>query len=357
VALGISILSITQIADAAFEIPTGFLSDRIGRKPVLFLGALARLLSLLCYAASQSYAVFVVGAALDGLALALFSGNNEALLYDSVNQIGEKDKYHSYLGKVKSMAYPSLMIASLLGGLVATISFPLIFWLSTIPQTLCVILALLITEPEQAKEDVDYSSKQFWQAMKLLYRNLQLKRLSLAEVFTQGIEEVLYQLQFLFYNMLWPVWAVGITRSIMSLAKFISFRYSGKIINRLGVTRVLILNTITTRVIHLLAIVHPTPISPMAMSSTGLLWGPVETSRNKLLQEQFTSGQRATMYSTLSLLGSIVAGVAGLAVGLISDNFGIIKTLLLLQLFFIPIIILYLRFHQSYKSDGRAAHT
>jgi MFS family permease len=351
VALGISIISIAQIAGAAFELPTGILSDKIGRKPVLILGALTRLVSLVCYAIAPEYWIFVVGAVFEGLALALFSGNNEALLYDTVNEIGEKQKYHTYLGQVKSMAYPSLLIASLLGGVVATISFPFVFWLSTIPQTICVFLAFMIVEPKRHSDEIDISNNSFRQALRLLYRNIQLRRLSMAEVFTQGIEEVLFQMQLLFYNMLWPVWAVGLTRSMMAFGKFISFRYSSLLIGRFGATTILVYNTLISRVIHIVSIVFPTIASPIFMTSTSLLWGTIEVSKNKLLQDQFSSTQRATMSSVLSFMGSIFAGLLGLIVGLVSDRIGIVPTLLILQLFFVPILMLYIKFGRSYKSE------
>jgi MFS family permease len=350
VALGISIISITQIADAVFEIPTGFMSDKIGRKQTLFLGALAKFFSLLCYAAGQSYLVFVLGSIFDGFALSLFSGNNEALLYDSVEQVGEKDRYHTYLGKIKSMAYPSLLIASLIGGVLATISLSLLFWLSIIPQIICLIIALLIVEPKThvMKSEEDYHD--FRSALKLLYKNPELRKLSIAEILTQGIEDVIFQMQILFYNLLWPIWAVGLTRSVMAIGKFTSLRFSGKLIDKFSATKILVFNTVATRVIHLFSILFPSLISPLAMSSTSFLWGPIEVSRNKLLQEQFTSKQRATMYSVLSLIGSAFAGILGITVGLITDKLGIIPTLLTLQLFFIPIIILYIQSHKAKRS-------
>ncbi len=66
------------------------LSDRIGRKYTVVLGAIAKLVSLVCYASGQSYAVFVSGAIFDGLSLAFHSGNNDALLYDTVGELGEE---------------------------------------------------------------------------------------------------------------------------------------------------------------------------------------------------------------------------------------------------------------------------
>ncbi|GHO72032.1 hypothetical protein KSC_109240 [Ktedonobacter sp. SOSP1-52] len=41
-ALGLSLFSITQLAQAMCEIPTGMYSNRVGRKLCLIIGALAR---------------------------------------------------------------------------------------------------------------------------------------------------------------------------------------------------------------------------------------------------------------------------------------------------------------------------
>lgn len=349
-ALGISIFSIVQVSTALFEIPTGVLSDKVGRKSTVLYGALIRVVSLVCYAMGQSYFIFVVGAIFEGVSVAFFSGNNDALLFDTVSETGEKDKYHEFLGKTKSMLYPSLMIASLLGGVIASISFPLVFWLSLIPQTICVVLALKLVEPEKQEAAVESVYTQLREAFKLLYTNIQLRRLSIGEILKTSIEEILFNFQVLFYNTLWPLWAVGLTRSIMAVTKFVSFRYSGKVITRFTAIKSLIFNDIVTRVIHIFAIIFPSIFSPIVMCSTGLLWGISNVSKNKLLQEQFTNKQRATMSSVISFLGNLLAGVVAICIGAFSDRIGLVNTLLVMQLFFIPIIFLYIQFSRSYRS-------
>jgi MFS family permease len=349
-ALGISVFSIVQVSTALFEIPTGVLSDRVGRKYTVLCGALVRGVSLLCYATGQSYAVFVIGAVFEGVALAFFSGNNDALLYDTLTETGKKDTYHEYLGKTKSMLYPSLMIASLLGGLIASVSFPLVFWLSLVPQFICVVLALQMVEPKKHFTEVESIATQLKGAFKLLYTNIQLRRLSVAEILKTSIEDILFNFQILFYNTLWPLWAVGLTRSIMAITKFVSFRYSGKVITRLTASRALILNDVVTRVIHILAILFPSILSPVVMCSTGLLWGVSNVAKNKLLQEQFTNKQRATMSSVISFFGNLLAGVVAVGIGAFSDKLGLINTLLVMQLFFIPIIFLYIQFRHATRN-------
>jgi MFS family permease len=49
-ALGMSIFSIASIADAVFEVPTGILSDMVGRKNTIVLGSLASIAYAVCYA-------------------------------------------------------------------------------------------------------------------------------------------------------------------------------------------------------------------------------------------------------------------------------------------------------------------
>ena len=181
----------------------------------------------------------------------------------------------------------------------------------------------------------------------MLYKNTQLRRLSSAEILKTSIEELIFQLQVLFYNTLWPIWAVGLTRSITAAGKFISFRISGQIINRFTAIKSMIVMDIVTRIFHLFALAFPSFLSPILMSSTGLFWGISNVSKNKLLQEQFTDKQRATMSSIISFIGNLLAGVIAILIGLLTDKIGLINTLLFMQLFFIPIIFSYFRYSRN----------
>lgn len=145
--LGISILSITQIADALFEVPTGMYSDRIGRKICIIAGSIAQVFAIVFYALGHFYAILATGAVLEGLSVALFSGNNDAFLYESLAAAGKEQQYHGYYGKVTSMLSFSAAISVVLGAIIAYWSFPLALWLSIVPQLICVFISFQFTEP------------------------------------------------------------------------------------------------------------------------------------------------------------------------------------------------------------------
>src|SRR5688572_6830492 len=98
-ALGMSIFAATRLAQSMLEVPTGIYSDKIGRKKTLVLGAVTGVFSLIFYAIGGTYLALLTGAIFEGLARAFYSGNNEALLHDTLAEMGQRERYAEYLGK------------------------------------------------------------------------------------------------------------------------------------------------------------------------------------------------------------------------------------------------------------------
>ena len=105
ITLGMSIFSIGMLSTAILEIPTGAISDKIGRKPTIIIGTVASFLYVLLYAIGNQYYILALGAIFEGLERALFSGNNEAFLYDTLKQLNKEEQYDKYLGKTNAMYY------------------------------------------------------------------------------------------------------------------------------------------------------------------------------------------------------------------------------------------------------------
>lgn len=102
-ATGLAVFSVQSISASVFEIPTGVWSDMMGRRKTMISGAFFGLLSLIFYALGGSFVVLACGAVMAGLAESLFSGNNNALLYDSLAQDKKESRYGEISGKVNSM--------------------------------------------------------------------------------------------------------------------------------------------------------------------------------------------------------------------------------------------------------------
>src|SRR5438046_688143 len=78
-ALGMSIFSAAMLSQSFFELPTGVLSDMIGRKKTVVYGAVASVFALIIYAIGGTYLALLTGAIFEGLSRSFYSGNNEAL--------------------------------------------------------------------------------------------------------------------------------------------------------------------------------------------------------------------------------------------------------------------------------------
>lgn len=82
-ALALGIFSIATITQSLSEIPTGIISDRVGRRVSMIISAFLILLSFLIFAVAGNYQssfLLVIGGLLWGISDSFMSGTDEALI-------------------------------------------------------------------------------------------------------------------------------------------------------------------------------------------------------------------------------------------------------------------------------------
>ena len=351
-ALGASIFSIIMLSSALLEIPTGVFSDLIGRKKTLVLGAFSTLMSVVFYAIGGSYFVLAVGASLEGLARAFYSGNNQSLLHDTLKESNNEKEYAEFFGKTSSAEQIGLAITAITGGVIAYWSFVWVMWLSVIPAVVGVIISLRVIEPKVLKSNSGNIYSHLGEAFRGFKRNKKLKMLSLSSIIGYGQGEAGFQFRSAFVETLWPVWAVGVAQALSNIGATLSFYFGGKLIKKFGALKLLIGGKIYALISNIVALIFPCAFSPAIMSSNSLFFGSGTTSKSALMQKEYTNEQRSTMASLNSLGGSMAFAIISFLLGLTADFLSPAKALLALQP--LAVISLYILW-RVFKKENRPA--
>jgi MFS family permease len=330
-ALGMSIFSVVMLSSAIFEVPTGVFSDLIGRKQTLVWGAVASLVSVLLYALAPTYLFLLAGAVIEGIARAFYSGNNESLLMDTLAETKDEEAYAENLGKTSAMFQWALAVSAIVGGLLAELSLPLVMWISVVPAIFGVLIALQIREPRIHKEATTNMFAHLKEAIRLFRKNDRLRTLSLADAISYAQGEAGYQFRAAFIQTLWPLWAIGLAKTLSNIGAAISFHFAGRIVRKHNALPVLLVGKLYSLGSNIVSTVIPTPVSPIILSSSSLFFGTGIVASSDLLQREYSAAQRATMTSLTSLLSSVAFAIVALGVGLAADGIGPARALLSLQ--------------------------
>lgn len=340
-ALAMSIFSAVTISSALFEVPTGIFSDFLGRKGTVILGTAFGTLAGLSYALGFSYWVLLLGGIFEGISRSFFSGNNDSLLYDSISPDKREDEYPHLKGKTSSMFQLALAISATLGGFLAQHSLSLVVWLSIIPQSLCFILSFFFVEPKVHYKKSPNIYSHLKEAIALFIKNPKLRWLTIGDMIGHGVGESAWLFRSAFIQLFWPFWAIGLAQTASNTGAFVSFYFSGRLIKKFKELKLLIFGNIYSRVSYLVALLFPSLLSPAIMSSSSLFYGVEQTSKNNLLQKEFTNHQRASMASLNSLAINIFLGFFAIILGAYADKFGPTNALIFANILLLPVIFIY----------------
>ncbi len=346
------VFSIFSIAISVFEIPTGIFSDKIGRKKTLVLGSVASVLSILFYALGGSFWILVIGALFAGLQEAFFSGNNDALLYETLGEAKEQKNFSEHLGKISSVLQVALGLSALLGGFIANISYVYVFWLSLIPQVIALFISLGVIEPQTHVEKLSGNIfTHLKEAFAKFRTNYKLRNLSLSSILSFGMGEVENQFMPVFITTVWPVWALGIVKGLSKACSFIGSRNAGNMLRRFSAFCVLLFGELFAIILTLIAVIFPSGVSPLLIALTSLPFGVTMVALSSLMQEEFSDNQRATMGSINSLLGNIFFAIFAFAFGFIADHLGTTQPIIITQILMLSVVYLYWKLFKNHQKE------
>lgn len=102
-----------------FDVPTGVVADRVGRKVCLIASAMIQMVSLIVLGMSNSLGIYLLGIAMFGLQMGLFNGAAQAFLYDWLADNNQTKLYAKYQGAMYARFLIGAGIANIGSGLTA----------------------------------------------------------------------------------------------------------------------------------------------------------------------------------------------------------------------------------------------
>lgn len=342
-------LSLTEIGLAAgvqglvvlfLELPTGGLSDALGRRPVLILAGIFALGSLGIFYVADSVLLFAAAWFLQGIFRALDSGPLEAWYVDATLAAEPDARIESGLGAGNAVLSAAIASGALLsGGLVAldpipsidALSLPILVSLALTAVHFVAIL-LLLTEVRPAR-GLGAVVRSVSSVPGIVLGGLALVRSSRV-LLTLVMVELFWGLAMIAFERLFPLRLAEVLASpeeaaalmgpVTSGAWFISAAGAagiGFVTARLGVAR----SAAGLRILQGLAI--------MAM---GILAGPIgvvsgflacylthgasNPLHTTLLHREVDSGHRTTILSMNSMVGQPAGAIGGIALGALADG-------------------------------------
>jgi len=325
------------VAAFALEVPTGALADRWSRKYMLVLSSLFASLGLLTYSLSRTFLLFALATIFMAMRNSFSSGTANALLFDTLKNIGKEDDFEKILGRVKLLGIISVSLAGIFGAYLASLNIRLPFVISIFTSLVAALIALTFEEPrihtstEEVKifEHIKQAGKYFLTHPVIKFLFLYLIFMDIAISYLDEYDQ-LYLTEISFPLSFFGVW-IGARRCLSGFGGLFAEKLKNK-------------SSAHLKSIALLAMLVSLVVVSAGNKYAGLvaflliflIWGVSEVLISGELHSQVESYRRATIESLIVFFGVIIDIPARLGFGYISEAFGIrtgylyVMTLLLL---------------------------
>lgn len=148
----ILLYAIYDLATTILEVPSGYMSDRLGRRVTLICAAVAAVAAQLFLATGASFWAFATGQILFGAFAAFTSGTDSSLLYESLNAEGRADEIEAAELTAWRAGFVALALSAVAGGAMALYAGALPFFAGALAAGVLLTLTLRMSEPPHAPQ-------------------------------------------------------------------------------------------------------------------------------------------------------------------------------------------------------------
>ena len=346
-AAGVGIILLAgSLAGFVFEIPSGYVSDKIGHKQALVISRIVILLSTILFLVANNIIFLILAGIALSTGIAFHSGTGSAFMHETLRGLQREKDYASVMGKISSIGFAVPIVFMVLVPFLVSISFKLPFAIALIVDLVGLFAAIsLVTPPVPQEEIKEIGVTNFRQVLREGY-HLNFFTFALFSgiiggvLFGVGGFRAPYQ-TFLEIPVIWYGVFFGIGRAFASLM----LAYSGRI---RAITTIysfykfqlilytffiLILATISTWWIVVIAFII----------INAFQWGLSRVDNSYMMDIISPSKFKATLLSTHAQIEHIVAAVASFGVGFAIERISYQSGFLYLGIgFFVILMLLYL---------------
>ncbi len=331
-----------SLMTTAMEIPMGLLSDKLGRRKTLIFATSMLTTCFLLWALAGQFeevSLLFLGAVFFGISDAATSGTDEALIYETMEELGQKEDFDVLFSK--SHGYNQIGLAcSALSAAAITYFFSLqtLAWISVFPVLGRIIIAFLYIEPKRSLAPKHGTSlKQFLIAWRRLMRSKKARFYALIGMTDTAVGFSTFRFESVYYESLVALWLVNLARFTKQVFGTVGFFIIPKI-KQWGYAQLFFGSMIGNIIVRGIGLILNNICTPFIMASVNLFYGPGLTASSAILQNEFSPQQRATMKSIISfgtgLLTAVVMYTFGVLADITSPRMAIILAL------FVKIVIL-----------------
>lgn len=138
-----------DIATTVFEVPSGYFSDRVGRRITLIISSLAGLTAALMQAFGSEFWVFALAQAALGVHMAFNSGTDSSLLYESLAEDGREGEIEEHELRAWRFGFAALALSAVTGGAMALIDLRVPYFATAAAFVLVLLVVFRFREPAQ----------------------------------------------------------------------------------------------------------------------------------------------------------------------------------------------------------------
>jgi MFS family permease len=307
------------------EVPTGTVADVWGRKASIVLSGAVGVVAVLVYVSAPSLPRFLLAEILFATSFTLLSGANEALLYDSLKELGREEEAAQRFAWLSSSQLSGIVVGALFGSVIANefgLRAPLLF--QAIPIGLSAVLALSLYEPREGRPTERPGYREVLTVgMRYFFTHPGLRILALDMVVFGGIAWALIWLyQAALERAGVPLLWFGVIHVGLSLGQIVFLAQLERFRSALGSWKALLTVGPLAMVLGYAALAWRDAPAWLVIGAV-VLTASLGLSRPPLFSAHFNrridSARRATVLSTINMVRTLVVAFTNVVVGLLAD--------------------------------------
>ena len=318
--------SIFALAVMALELPSGYFADRLGRKRAILASAGLGLLGVLIYMTGDRFSQFVVAELVFALGIALLSGADSALFYDTLADLEDTAAYQKLWGNAIFYSMISMAVANAIGGFIGKFDLRAAWYPALATALLALAVAATFQEPRVHKTPVAGShAADLWRILKVAL--FERRRLRWLLIFS-GVVHTFTQSGLWFYQPYFQLTGLdigyfGLIFAAFNLVAALSSKQAHRLESWLGSGWALLLLVMALSGAYLLMSNVVLWFSFIFVFFHQFVRGFARVILNDYVNRLTTSDIRATVLSVQSLLGRLLYAALIPGIGWLADGFGL----------------------------------